>query len=129
MTDEAALKLAAAIEQLAGAIRQAAGGSGYVVVPAKLTDVMRERMAYIADGPLRTYDEYWSSMLDAAGQQVADGVRCGAAVIECDRLRAALKEIARFCKLWDDDEIDQYDAMAAIEHVLDSGAVEQSEKK
>lgn len=45
---------------------------GYAVVPAKLTDAMRERMAHIADGPLRTYEEYWSSMLDAASNQVAD---------------------------------------------------------
>jgi len=44
---------------------------GYAVVPAKLTDAMRERMVYIADGPVRTYDEYWSSMLDAAGEQTA----------------------------------------------------------
>lgn len=37
-----------------------------VLVPVKLTDEMRERMAHIADGPLRTYDEYWAEMLDAA---------------------------------------------------------------
>jgi hypothetical protein len=44
---------------------------GYAIVPAKLTDAMREKMAYIADGPLQTYDEYWSTILDtAAGQKV-----------------------------------------------------------
>ena len=37
-----------------------------VMVPVKLTDAMRERMAHIADGPVRTYDEYWAEMLDAA---------------------------------------------------------------
>lgn len=37
-----------------------------VMVPVKLTDAMRERMAQIADGPVRTYDEYWAEMLDAA---------------------------------------------------------------
>lgn len=38
----------------------------FVKVPVKLTDAMRERMAQIADGPVRTYDEYWAEMLDAA---------------------------------------------------------------
>lgn len=42
---------------------------GYVVVPAKLTDAMRDRMAKIADGPLRSYQEYWSEMLDVAGSE------------------------------------------------------------
>lgn len=37
-----------------------------VMVPVKLTDAMRERMVQIADGPVRTYDEYWAEMLDAA---------------------------------------------------------------
>ena len=45
---------------------------GYAVVPARLTDAMRERMALIADGPVRTYDEYWSAMLDEAGKQRAN---------------------------------------------------------
>ncbi len=37
-----------------------------VTVPVKLTDAMRERMAQIADGPIRSHDEYWAEMLDAA---------------------------------------------------------------
>jgi len=37
-----------------------------VLVPVKLTEEMRERMAHIADGPLRTHDEVWAEMLDAA---------------------------------------------------------------
>lgn len=45
---------------------------GYAVVPVKLTDAMRERMAYIADGPLRTYDEYWKAMLETAEAATAD---------------------------------------------------------
>ena len=39
---------------------------GYALVPIKLTDAMRERMQHIADGPLRSFDEYWAEMLDAA---------------------------------------------------------------
>jgi hypothetical protein len=39
---------------------------GYAIVPIKVTDAMRERMAEIADGPVRTYDEYWSAMIDVA---------------------------------------------------------------
>lgn len=37
-----------------------------VLVPVKLTDEMRERMAQIGDGPLRSHDEFWAEMLDAA---------------------------------------------------------------
>lgn len=38
----------------------------FAIVPVKLTDAMRERMAHIADGPLRSHDEVWAEMLDAA---------------------------------------------------------------
>ncbi len=54
-------------EQIIGKDRMAQlAFEDYAVVPVKLTDGMRERMAHIADGPVRTYDEYWSEMLDAA---------------------------------------------------------------
>lgn len=46
---------------------------GYAVVPAKVTDAMRERMGHIDDGPVRTYDEYWSAMLAVAVEELADG--------------------------------------------------------
>jgi hypothetical protein len=46
-----------------------------VLVPVQLTDAMRERMAHIADGPLRTHDEYWAEMLDAALIQETSGAR------------------------------------------------------
>jgi len=39
---------------------------GYAIVPIKLTEAMDERMAKIADGPLRSHAEVWSEMLDAA---------------------------------------------------------------
>lgn len=45
---------------------------GYAIVPAKVTDAMRERMAHIADGPSRSYDEYWSSMLEVAAAEKAE---------------------------------------------------------
>lgn len=45
---------------------------GYAVVPAKPTDAMRERMAKIADGPLRSYDEYWAEMIDTATAESAE---------------------------------------------------------
>ena len=53
-------------------LRQALEANGLAVVPIKLTDEMRERMAHIADGPSRTYDEYWAEMLDAALVQKID---------------------------------------------------------
>jgi len=37
-----------------------------VLVPVKLTDEMRERMAHIEDGPARSLDEVWAEMIDAA---------------------------------------------------------------
>jgi len=44
---------------------------GYVIVPAKVTEAMAERMAQIEDGPARTYQEYWTAMLDvASGEKV-----------------------------------------------------------
>lgn len=45
---------------------------GYAIVPAKVTDAMRERMAHISDGPTRTYDEYWSAMLEVASSEKAE---------------------------------------------------------
>lgn len=45
---------------------------GYIIVPIKLTDAMRDAMAKIADGPLRSYEEYWSAMIDVAGAEKAE---------------------------------------------------------
>lgn len=45
---------------------------GYAVVPVKVTDAMREEMTRIADGPSRSYDEYWSMMIDTASGQMAE---------------------------------------------------------
>lgn len=45
---------------------------GYAVVPAKPTDAMREKMAQIADGPDRSYDEYWHMMVSAACGEIAE---------------------------------------------------------
>ena len=45
---------------------------GYAVVPFRVNDAMREEMARIADGPLRSYDEYWSMMVNVACGQKAE---------------------------------------------------------
>lgn len=45
---------------------------GYAVVPVKVTDAMREQMAKIADGPGRSYDEYWSMMVNTASGETAE---------------------------------------------------------
>jgi len=45
---------------------------GYAVVPVKVTDIMREKMAQIEDGPGRSYDEYWSMMVSTASGETAE---------------------------------------------------------
>ena len=46
--------------------------AGYAIVPINLTDVMRETMVKIADGPLRSYEEYWSVMVATASGERAE---------------------------------------------------------
>ena len=49
--------------------------AGYAIVPINLTDVMRETMAKIADGPLRSYEEYWSAMVATASGERSEQER------------------------------------------------------
>lgn len=74
MTIEDAIQIAITpiiqdLRREAECVEQVKGGllaAGYAIVPIALTEAMRERMAKIGDGPLRTYEEVWSEMLDAA---------------------------------------------------------------
>jgi hypothetical protein len=45
---------------------------GYAIVPTKLTDAMRDKMIKIADGPGRSYEEYWAMILNVATGEKAE---------------------------------------------------------